>query len=66
MDYREIYYTMDFPREYTDICGPYTVNHTMYAFCSQKDSKTVVICFSQMTDNPELAEEIFKTFRWRE
>lgn len=37
-----------------------------YAFCSEKDGKTVVICISQMTDNPELAEEIFSTFRWTE
>lgn len=37
-----------------------------YAFCSQKDGKTVVICISQMTDNPELAEEIFSTFKWLE
>lgn len=37
---------------------------TAYAFCSQKGEKTILICISQMTDNPELAEEIFSTFRW--
>jgi hypothetical protein len=37
-----------------------------YAFCSEKDDRTVIICISQMTDNPELAEEIFSTFRWTE
>lgn len=37
---------------------------TAYAFCSQKEEKTVLICISQMTDNPKLAEEIFSTFRW--
>ena len=35
-----------------------------YALCSEKDGKTVVICISQMTDNPEQAKEIFETFRW--
>jgi hypothetical protein len=39
---------------------------SVYALCSEKDGKTVVICISQMTDNPQLAEEIFKTFRWTE
>ncbi len=37
---------------------------TAYAFCSQKEEKTVLICISQMTDNPKLAEEIFSTFKW--
>ena len=41
-------------------------NDAAYALCSEKDGKTVLICISQMTDNPELAEEIFKTFKWRE
>lgn len=36
----------------------------VYALCSEKDGKTVVICISQMTDNPEQAKEIFETFRW--
>jgi hypothetical protein len=36
----------------------------VYALCSEKDDKTVVICISQMTDNPEQAKEIFETFRW--
>ncbi len=35
-----------------------------YAFCSENDGKTVVICISQMTDNREQAKEIFETFRW--
>jgi len=53
--------------KYPLVCMP--VNRTIvnsYAFCSERDSKQVVICISQVTDNPELAEEIFKTFRWRE
>jgi hypothetical protein len=37
-----------------------------YALCSEKDGKTVVICLSQMTDDPAMAEEIFSTFRWTE
>ncbi len=45
----------------------YEIDHGLYsayAFCSQKNGKTVLICISQMTDNPGLAEEIFRTFRW--
>ena len=44
------------------VCTPATKN--VYAFCSEKDGKTVVICINQMTDNPALAKEIFETFRW--
>lgn len=36
----------------------------VYVLCAEKDEKTVVICINQMTDNPQLAEDIFKTFRW--
>lgn len=36
----------------------------VYALCSEKDGKRVLICISQMTDNPGLAEEMFRTFRW--
>ncbi len=35
-----------------------------YALCSDKGEKTVFICIKQVTDNPELAEQIFDTFRW--
>lgn len=35
-----------------------------YVFCAEKDNKSVLICVNQQTDNPALAEEIFKTFRW--
>lgn len=36
----------------------------IYVLCSEKNAKTVVICISQMKDDPKMAEEIFKTFRW--
>lgn len=36
----------------------------MYAFCSESRGKAVVMCIHQQTDNPQLAEEIFNTFRW--
>lgn len=36
----------------------------VYALCSQKDNKTVMICINQVTDSSQLAEDIFKTFRW--
>lgn len=39
-------------------------NDAAYAFCAEKNGKTVLICIEQQTDNPALAEEIFKTFRW--
>lgn len=35
-----------------------------YALCSQKGERTALICLSQMTDDPALAEQIFSTFRW--
>lgn len=37
---------------------------SVYALCSQKDRRTVVICINQMSDNPTLAKQIFETFRW--
>lgn len=37
-----------------------------YVLCSEKDGKTVLICVSQVTDNPDLARKIFETFRWTE
>lgn len=39
-------------------------NDAAYALCSEKDDKTVLVCLSQVTDNPALAEKIFSTFRW--
>ena len=38
----------------------------VYAFCSEKEKKTIVICINQMTDNPALAQQIFESFRWIE
>ena len=35
-----------------------------YALYSEKDGKAVLICISQIKNNPELAEQIFQTFRW--
>ncbi len=40
--------------------------YSAYALCSEKDGKTVVICLSQVIDDPKMAEEIFNTFRWTE
>lgn len=37
-----------------------------YAFCSEKEEKTVVICVTQQTNNAALAKDIFETFRWTE
>lgn len=45
-------------------CRPYE-SGAGYSLCSQHNGKTVLICISQRVDNPALAEEIFKTFRWK-
>lgn len=44
--------------------GTCETDYAMYAFCSEQGEKIVAICLSQITDDPEMAEEIFKTFRW--
>lgn len=43
-----------------------TTTNVVYAFCSEKDEKAVIICIQQATNNPALAEEIFRSFRWLE
>ena len=47
-------------------CRPASGNGNAYALCSEKNGKTVVICISQVTDDPALAKQIFETFRWTE
>jgi hypothetical protein len=37
-----------------------------YVLCAEKNERRVAICVEEQTDNPKLAEDIFKTFRWRE
>lgn len=65
VDYYDIYWTGDFPHEFDpNLCKPLSSEGVAYALCSEKDGKRVLICISQMTDNPKLAEEIFRTFRW--
>lgn len=39
---------------------------TAYVLCSEKNSDAIVVCISQVTDNPALAEQIFSTFKWTE
>jgi hypothetical protein len=56
----------DYPPNFIKCSSLYGDNAATYAFCSEKDEKRVVICVSQMTDNPTLAKEIFETFRWTE
>jgi hypothetical protein len=36
-----------------------------YVLCSEKDGKTVLVCVTEITDNPTLAEQIFRTFKWK-
>lgn len=42
----------------------YPESHTIYAFCAEKDGKAVAICIQQMTDDEEMAKQIFESFRW--
>lgn len=35
-----------------------------YALCSTKSDKAILICVSQVTDDPDLARQIFESFRW--
>ncbi len=37
---------------------------SVYTFCSQENGKTVVLCINQMKDDPEMAKQIFESFRW--
>ena len=65
VDFWEMYPMGDFPDMLEPICRP-PVTGAAYALCSEKDGKTVVICVSQVTDDPDLARSIFETFRWTE
>lgn len=38
----------------------------VYALCSEHNGKQVLVCISEITDNPALAQQIFQTFRWTE
>ena len=56
---------------YIDYDGPHPLCHegnsengAAYAFCSEKDGKTVLICISQVSDNPNIANQIFDSFKW--
>lgn len=64
IDFFEIF-GHDYERENEPYCRAYE-GGAGYALCSEKDGKMVLICISQVTDNPQLAEEIFRTFRWTE
>ena len=44
-------------------CRPF-VNGSAYVMCSEKNGKQVIICVSQATDNPEMAKQIFESFKW--
>ncbi len=53
----------DFEKE--PLCRPF-VNGSAYGFCAEKGNTAVVVCVAQVGNNPQLAEDIFKTFRWME
>jgi|GEM_PF-5022948 len=44
--------------------GTCITSSSTYAFCSQSGNRTVFVCLMQQTDNPDLAQQIFSTFRW--
>jgi hypothetical protein len=72
-------YQPSFPLEQMPFCRPPVLqwdanwetgidrisNDAAYVLCSENGDKRVLICVSQVTDNPQLAEEIFRTFRWK-
>jgi len=60
---------VDYPLDYelnplVPDCRPYKPVSASYILCAEKDGRRVAVCVMQVTDNPELAEQIFKTFRW--
>ncbi len=52
----------DFDLKDRPTCFP--AGGTSYALCSEHAGKQVLICISQVTDNPALAKQIFDSFRW--
>jgi hypothetical protein len=47
------------------ICKKWEKNeHALYVLCSESQKSTVVVCLDQKINNPEQAENIFKTFKW--
>ncbi len=64
VDIYDLYAPMfDFPTEFGQLCRP-PVNGAAYVLCSEHHEKSVLICLSQATKNPEQAKQIFETFRW--
>lgn len=55
--------TIDYEGDRPLCAGPSSARNR-YAFCSEKNGKTIVICMHQMQDDPKLAEQIFSSFRW--
>ena len=60
---------VDFPLDYelkplVPDCRPYKPVSAVYILCTENNGRRVAICLQQITDNPGLAEQIFKTFRW--
>ena len=60
---------VDYPLDYElkqliPDCRPYKPDTVSYILCSEKNGKRIAICIFQVIDNPDLAEQIFRTFRW--
>jgi hypothetical protein len=67
VDYYAIY-SHDYPVNFIEpLCNPaYGHNAAGYAFCAEKNGKTVVICVAQTTDDEAKAKEIFDSFQWND
>jgi len=64
VDYFDIW-KGDFPTSVPPLCRPAGgETGAAYVLCSEKDGKRVLICITQVTDNPKLAEQIFRSFHW--
>lgn len=64
VDYFDLYGN-DFDTDKFPECRP-LVGGSAYAFCSEDKNKKVLICIAQKSDNPELAQKIFSSFKWIE
>ena len=64
-----IYGKVDFPLDYSATtlepdCRPFKPYTSAYVLCSINNDKIVAVCLRQVTDNPIVADQIFKSFRW--
>lgn len=66
VDFYDLYWTGDFPQGFEDLCRPMLDPGAAYVLCAERNGKTVLICVSQAKDDPDMAKQIFESFRWAE